>query len=603
MGVFSSLPWFMFWTGKTMYFVILTVVTVASLLLLLLWNGKRGNQWMSELKRWRSLKVLSKEKQRKTLEEDTCNAQKIQENLLLETLYYHQDTEYGLQHSFRDFQDVHSFQKNHPLTHYNDYKDYLQRTSQGEENLLVPGRPSVLVASPGTSGNRSMVPMSNKSRSERVLQGRAVYLETVYNTFPGTLEKVFKFTFPPPINQSDVGIPIVPYPSTLHMQDVYSPPVPVHPSMSHHEVLYTQLLFSLKDPDLSVIEANFFWLLHYVFSILEDCWESLVTDIQKGRLSSELKVPLETRKQIEDLLVPDASRAAELRAQFQKGFHGIVKRMWPRLQVVVALESGGSDLDRQTLQDRLCHGIPLYSPTYCAAEGLYGVNLWPKDDVSQYVLCPRSVFFEFIPVDTSEQEQPATLCLQDVSADKVYELVITNRDGFYRYRLGDVVQVTSFYNQSPVVKFLYRKSQTLNVRGERISECGFYKALRCTVALWPGATLLNYCCLESGVLGQLSGGSDPHYEVFVALKGVRNLSEEQRYKLDQTLQEHFPIYKSFRFKGSIGPVRLHLTSPKSFLRLLNLASDLSALPLDCIQPPRTLKHREMAEMIWKQVLS
>ncbi|XP_040292771.1 GH3 domain-containing protein [Bufo bufo] len=589
-----------------MYFFIISVGTCVSILLLLLWNGRRVNQWMSELKRRWSFNALSREKRRKNLDQDTRDAQEIQEKILLESLDKHRNTEYGLKYSFRDVEDVSSFQKKHPLTRHNDYTDYLQRTSQGEENILVQGRPSVLAATAGTSGNQTVVPISNESATERFIQGEAVYLEVINKAFPGALEKVFKFTFPPSIHHSDAGIPIIPYPSTLSahfMKDLYSPAVPVHPTMSYHEILYTQLLFSLRDPDLSMLETHFFWFLRYVFSTCEDCWESLVADIQKGRLSSECKVPLETRKQIEDMLVPDASRAAELHSQFQKGFHGIVKRLWPKLQVILAVESGGSDLDRQVLQDSACQGIPLYSPTYCAAEGLCGVNLWPMDEIPQYVLCPRSVFFEFIPVDMSEQEQPSTLCIQDVSADKAYELVITNRDGLYRYRLGDVLQVTGFNNQSPIVKFLYRKSQTLNVRGERISECSFYKTLRCTVDMWPGASLLNYCCLESGVLGQFSGGSDPHYEVFVALKGVRNLSEDQRYKLDQTLQEHFPIYRSFRFKGSIGPVRVHLTSPAFFLKLLELAAKLSSFPLDCIQPPRSLKYREMAEMIWKQVLS
>ncbi|XP_069807740.1 GH3 domain-containing protein [Dendropsophus ebraccatus] len=589
-----------------MYFLITVVVTCVSLLLLLLWSGKRVHGWMTKLQHRWTIKGLSRGKHIKNLERDTRNAQDIQQKLLLQSIGKHQNTEYGLRHNFKDLQDVSSFRKNHRLTQYDDYKDYLQRTSQGEENILVQGRPSFLVATAGTSGNRSMVPISDKTASERFLQGAAVYLEIIDNTFPGALEKVFKFTFPPPVHRSEAGIPIIPYPSVFSANptmNLYSPPVPVHPSMSHHEILYTQLLFALRDPDLSMLEANFFWFLRYVFSILEDCWESLVADIQKGRLSSELKVPLETRKQMEDMLVPDASRAAELRSQLQEGFHGIVKRLWPKLQVILAVESGGSDLDRQILKDGVCLGIPVYSPTYCAAEGLCGVNLWPMKDVPQYVLCPRSVFFEFIPVEMTEQEQPETLCVQDVSADKDYELVISNGDGLYRYRLGDVVQVTGFNNQSPIVKFLYRKSQTLNVRGERISECGFHKTLRCTLDLWPGAALLNYCCAESTVLGPLSGGSDPHYEVFVALKGVRNLSEDQRYKLDQTLQEHFLVYKSFRFKGSIGPVRVHLTSPKSFLRLLELAAKLSGFPLDCVQPPRTLKNKEMAEMIWKQVLS
>ena len=34
-----------------------------------------------------------------------------------------------------------------------------------------------------------------------------------------------------------------------------------------------------------------------------------------------------------------------------------------------------------------------------------------------------------------------------------------------------------------------------------------------------------------GCAGDSVGGCDPHYQVFVELKGLRNLSEEQRYKV------------------------------------------------------------------------
>ncbi|KAF6728417.1 GH3 domain-containing protein [Oryzias melastigma] len=56
------------------------------------------------------------------------------------------------------------------------------------------------------------------------------------------------------------------------------------------------------------------------------------------------------------------------------------------------------------------------------------------------------------------------------------------------------------------------------------------------------------------------GGSDPHYQVFVELKGVRNLTEEQRYKLDICLQQDSAVYRSFRIKGSIGPMRVQLVA-------------------------------------------
>lgn len=171
-----------------------------------------------------------------------------------------------------------------------------------------------------------------------------------------------------------------------------------------------------------------------------------------------------------------------------------------------------------------------------------------------------------------------------------------------RYRIGDVVKVVGFHNQCPIVEFQYRyctgqpysfhyaarvytvghdmaffpslfpssarRGQMLNVRGEKVSEALFLDALKKAVAQWPGAQLVDYCCAESGILGNVSclypliysqkkfeylvpikhlcaiscfiycgiagdsiGGSDPHYQVFLELKGVRRLTEEQRHKV------------------------------------------------------------------------
>ncbi|KAM9296233.1 GH3 domain-containing protein [Gastrophryne carolinensis] len=583
--------------------LIITLLLGAGVIVLIfaVWKGSSVKEWMAGAR----CRPFLGEKHRRKLDDDTSNTQNIQESLLLETLRRHQNTEYGQKYNFKDLKDVSSFQKLHPLTQYGDYKDYMERTKAGEDNVLLPGRPSSLIATAGTSGSPSLVPISVQNTKDRFLQGTAVYLEVIHSYFPGALEKVAKFRLAPNANHSKAGIPITSYPlvySSSFLEQIYTQ-VPVQATMSYHQTLYTQLLFTLMDPKIHVLEANYSWLLRYIFTILEENWQFLITDIQRGRLNPEFILPLNIRKQIEDCMVPNADRAEELCDQFQKGFLGIARRVWPNLQLVIAVESGGSDLDRQILKDTVCQGVTVYSPIYCAAEGLFGVNLWPLEDVPRYVLCPRSAFFEFVSIGKSDQDQPRTQTVQDVSEGEAYELLITNTDGLYRYRLGDIVQVTGFHNQSPIVQFLYRKSQTLNVRGERISERGFYKSLLSTVDIWPGASLLNYCCAESGILGPFCGSSDPHYEVFVALKGVRDLSEEQRYKLDQTLQEHFPIYKSFRFKGSIGPVRVHLVRPKACLKLMELVASLSGAPLDCVQLPRTLRHRELAECIWKQVLS
>ena len=43
----------------------------------------------------------------------------------------------------------------------------------------------------------------------------------------------------------------------------------------------------------------------------------------------------------------------------------------------------------------------------------------------------------------------------------------------------------------------------LSVRGEKVSEALFLGALKHAVAQWQGAKLVDYCCAESGILGNV----------------------------------------------------------------------------------------------------
>lgn len=67
-------------------------------------------------------------------------------------------------------------------------------------------------------------------------------------------------------------------------------------------------------------------------------------------------------------------------------------------------------------------------------------------------------------------------------------------------------------------------------------------------------------------------------------------------QLDQCLQEDFPIYKSFRFKGSIGPLRLHLVGVGGFARLREALG--SPLPM-----PRVLREERLLQLIQSTVIS
>ncbi|NWT73021.1 GHDC protein, partial [Prunella himalayana] len=419
-------------------------------------------------------------------------------------------------------------------------------------------------------------------------QGSLLYLDALGAAFPRALARrgTALLHWSPGCGRAPAGWPL---------PSLYCTPAAAAALPSRAAALRLQLLFALRQRALHVLEAGLAAELHDALLALRTEWPRLAQELELGRLSPQPGLPEGVRDQLQALLSPDAARAAELRAECARGFEGIVLRLWPQLEVVVVRRMHCTEwLYCDSLRQADCQGLPFYCPFYQAAGALLGVNLWPAKPVPRFLLCPDWAFCEFLPRPASKE--PRTVLLDELWEGREYGLVVTAQPGEYRCRTGEVLKVTGFHKQCPVVEPVRRESQTLSVRGESIPEEQFCQSLCRTLRVWPGARLIDYVCVESSLLGDSSGPCAPHYEVFMELQGLRDLSEGQRYKLDQCLQEDFPIYKSFRFKGSIGPLRLHLVRPRTFTQLREALG--SPMPM-----PRVLHKQQLLQLLQGSIIS
>lgn len=92
-------------------------------------------QWLGQiaLDRWG-------EQQLRNFERDTNNADRIQEDLLLNWIKSNQETEYGRAYQFERIKDKEDFKKLHPLTNYSDYENYIAKIMDGKQNILTKVR-------------------------------------------------------------------------------------------------------------------------------------------------------------------------------------------------------------------------------------------------------------------------------------------------------------------------------------------------------------------------------------------------------------------------------------------------------------------------------
>ena len=233
---------------------------------------------------------------------------------------------------------------------------------------------------------------------------------------------------------------------------------------------YLLLRFGLPNRNVSYIGGMIITLTYSMFTYLEDNWQLLCDDIEKGIISDSVNVPDDLRKKLARKLKADPKRAAELRREFEKGFDAsdpIARRIWPNLDWVYGMMGSSiavyADKVRKYIGDMPIHGIG-----YGASEGYSAMPV--EMNAKDAVLLPRSEFFEFIPRKDGVSDDSHTLLLDEVVVGEEYELVKTNPSGFWRYRLGDVIKVTGFYNNSPRIQFLYRANVTINLIDEKTTQ-------------------------------------------------------------------------------------------------------------------------------------
>jgi len=149
----------------------------------------------------------------------------------------------------------------------------------------------------------------------------------------------------------------------------------------------------------------------------------------------------------------------------------------------------GSGLDSWVYKDRIKElwGRPPLDLYSCTEGGVIATQTW---DYEGMTFVPNINFLEFIPEEEhfkwqmDRSYQPKTLLLDEVKTGQNYELVLSNFHGgaMVRYRLGDMVRITSLRNEKlgieiPQMSFERRADDLIDFNVIRLTEKVIWQAL------------------------------------------------------------------------------------------------------------------------------
>lgn len=284
------------------------------------------------------------------------DSRSTQEDRLQLIMSKNKNTDYGRKFNLKDIHSLKDFQSKHPLTQYDHYKQFIQRVAKGEKNVMTVEPVTRLVLTSGTTGLGKQIPQDINQMYNAHATTLRIQSEFFSNFQP--LNKEFRIHCNSKIRESEAGITIAAGAAVdrriKSLLIAYSTPPDGFLIENIQDAFYVHFLFALRERELGSTFAIFTSIIVDGFKYLEQHWPEMVEDIANGTINATLTLPASIREELTKAMGEgDAERAAEVRRECERGQDGIMRRLWPTMQSITAIDNIGL---RETLMQTVAKG-------------------------------------------------------------------------------------------------------------------------------------------------------------------------------------------------------------------------------------------------------
>ena len=538
---------------------------------------------------------------------------KAQQQVLKKIIRRNKNCELGKKLNLKDVKSIEDYQRIVPLSTYADYEPYVDRMiNNGEDRIMFSGKNLHYASSSGSVGKPKILPKGANDLWKMQCIGFSVSVATAFHWMKDRGIRMSNQVGPLALNLSGHKLedgkqcngagqiplrflkPLLPFFCTSPLSLLY-------PSLDAKlDTSYLHLRFCLENKKVSYLGSIVVTLLTTMFDYLEENWEMMCDDIEKGIINPNIDITPELRKKYEKKFKPNPARAAELRKEFEKGFEDpIAPRIWPGLQWAYGMMGSNLSVYVEKLRKHIGPNVPMHNMGYAAAEGFFAAPM--ELDVSDYVLLPWCIFFEFLPVDDLDEkadDNVRPLLINELEVGKNYEMIVSNFSGLYRYKLEDVVHVTRMYNNTPQVELLFRQNLSMNVANEKT-----------TIDMINAA--ISNSTQEMGV--EYQGFSfypdfttkPPRYTLLIELKNGP-LDEDGRQKFIETIDHQFDEinekYYKYRRWGMLNRPEVLFLAEKTYVGYSQMLAD-KGIVLNQIKPVTVINSKEREDYFLSHVIT
>lgn len=451
----------------------------------------------------------------------------VQEEWLHTLISSAENTEWGKLYDYKSILTVSQFKDRVPIQNYDTLKPYIERMLKGEQNILWPSDIKWFAKSSGTTSDRSkFIPVSEEALEECHYKGGKDMISIYCNNRPNTqmfTGKGLVLGGSHQINQLC---------DDIHFGDLSAVLIKNLPMWAEY----------YRTPDISIALMDNY----------EEKMDKMAEATIKENVTNISGVPTWT--------IVLAKKVLQL-----TGKNNLLE-VWPNLELYF---HGAVNFNpyREQFKELIPSENMYYLETYNASEGFFGIQ--DQDNSEELLLMlDYGIFYEFLPLENLEDENPNTLTLDQVQLYKNYAIIISTNAGLWRYLIGDTVQFTSI---SPFrIKITGRTKHFINAFGEEVIIDNAENALSKACAV-TSATVKDYTACPIYFKGEEVGGHEWIIEFETQPKDFEQFIDV----MDQTLREVNSDYDAKRFKDmALRRPKVHNAPTDTFYKWLKARGKL-----------------------------
>jgi GH3 auxin-responsive promoter len=496
----------------------------------------------------------------------TGRAADVQRDLLLERIARHADSQFGRDHHFGEIRTPADFRRRVPIGDYARHEPYIDRVRQGDLNALFgPGTEVLMFAmTSGTTNRPKTIPVTRESLRD-YREGWTIWGILAFDAHIEILRRGLR-----PILQlasdwrestTPAGIPCGAITGlTAHMQNplvrtTYCMPAMASRIKDIESKYYTALRFSCYRDVGTVIAANPSTIL--AMARLGDREKSvLIRDLADGTIDARWQIPPEVRRALRFRASIRHRRAARrLERIVERTGRLLPKDYWPNLDFL-SNWMGGTMKAYLRGYPEFFGETPVRDVGLIASEGRMTIPI--EDGTPAGLLDIRHHYFEFIPEDQADREQPETVEATELIEGRSYFIVLSTAGGLYRYNISDLVRCVGHHGTTPLIEFLNKGAHFSSLAGEKLSEHQVIAAVQAAQRA-AGCALKSYLLLPSW-------SEPPYYSLLVEDDDLNGTDSDVRLAaaVEEELRRQNLEYANRQDTRRLGPARIVRIPPGSW---------------------------------------